>query len=276
MALGAGTASDPRYRYFPAIGAPENEILEYRDRLINPWSMFRNSFMGQAGLGIAYFLGHQWAELDPTVAFEGFRGAFIRDMMDEETGTAVRPVDNLIDPGVEAEVIALVKRGYIPKVVATENDPKIKAAAQVSHDRLNYTLEEMKWPEKRHRHALYFALTGTGLLYTAAEKSYMTLKTIGAPSAVGCPSCGAKLYSPDVPLEVLDRGVEDGAGGYVPAKNLEYATAVAPDETQIDIQEARLPYCPVCPTPTPLEPVDIDPDAAATDFDVFEIGRAHV
>lgn len=262
-----GTAS----HYFPDIGAPEAELLAYRDRLINPWSIFRNQHVGRAGLAISYFLGRQWAELDTSIAFQGVRGAFIREMSDDETGMSVRPVDNIIDPGVEAEVIALVKRGWTPKVAALSNDPQMKAAAQYAHDRLNSLLERQHWPEKRHILGLNFALSGTGLMYTACDKSFRNLKAVPAPDAVRCsnPDCGTRLYSPAVPVEMLEQGVPQDDGSYAPTAHLETARDVMPDETQLDIQEAELGYCPTCPEPYPLEPYTPTLDEAESGLDVF-------
>src|SRR5687768_428122 len=152
------------YRFFPARGASEAELLEYRDYVINPWSVVRNGHMSRIGQAMWYLLGRQWSEFDYSVAFDGVRGAFLRELDIGETGSVVRPVTNEVDPAVEAEVIALVKRRWTPKVFPDNPDPRIKAAAQVAHDRLNYRLEQISWREKRHQLGLHFAIGGTGLV----------------------------------------------------------------------------------------------------------------
>src|SRR5467141_2871458 len=118
-------------RFFPPVGSPESELLAFRDRIINRWSIYRNMHMGRVALSIWYYLGRQWAEFDYAAAFDGVRGAIIRDM---ENSDLPRPITNQISPAVEAEVIALVKKGWVPKVAPNNNDPHIKAAAQVAND----------------------------------------------------------------------------------------------------------------------------------------------
>lgn len=256
-------AADPRGVFFPPKDSAESDLLTFRDRLINRWSVYRNMHMGRIGLALWYFLGRQWSTLDYEAAFEGVRGAILREA-DDDAGI-VRPVTNEIDPAVEQEVIALVKRRWEPQVVPTSNDPKIKAAAQVAEDMLKYRHAQLSWPEKRHQHGLFFCTSGTGLVYTAWDKSYFDLKPIGAPTAVFCPSCSAKLYSPVVPVDTLRAGING-----MPVQHLENARDVLPEENETDVQNAQLNYCPTCPTPTPLQPVEnMDPNEAESGVDVF-------
>lgn len=264
-------AIDQPGKFFPPIGAPENELLDYRDRVINRWSVYRNRHMGRIGLSMAYVLGRQWSEIDYAAAFDGIRGVVLREMGDEGlNNTIVRPVTNEIDPGVEAEVIALVKRRWTPKVYPQNNDPRIKAAAQVAHDRLNYRLEQLLWREKRHQLGYHFAVTGLGLVYTADQRSYMNLKPIGAPTAVFCEACQTKLYSARVPVDTLRLGTPHPSGlGYQPVTNLDTARDVMPDETQDSISEAELTHCPTCPDRQPLQPYAPTPDEAASGADIF-------
>lgn len=266
MAAVVAPPTDPRFRFFPELGAPENELLEFRDRIINPWSARRNMHMGRIGLSMAYFLGQQWSELDYTVAFDGVRGAFLRDMSDDDDISPVRPVTNKIDPMVEAEVIALVKRQWTPKVVPLGQDPRLKAAAQVAKDRLEFRLSpaQLNWREKRHQLALNFPIAGTSLLYSCYDRSYRELKPLPAPDAVACPQCPTKLYSRNVPVETLQAGI-DGQ----PVQHLDTARDVPPSEYATDIEEARLQYCPTCPSPTPLIPYTPTPEEAESAADAF-------
>src|SRR5271169_3385039 len=135
-------------RFFPPVGAPEGDILRYRDRMINRWSIYRNMHMGSAALWIWYYLGRHWSQLDFEASFDGVRGSILRDM---DYADLPRPVTNEIDPAVEQEVINQVMNKWTPKIQASSSDPKIKAAAQVSTDALNYRLEQLNWPEKAHQ-----------------------------------------------------------------------------------------------------------------------------
>lgn len=257
------------YRGFPEKGAPESEILAYRDRLMNRWSIVRNAHMGRIALSFWYHMGRQWSEFDPDGAFDGVRGSILR-MIKEDGGP--RPVTNIISPPVEEEVIALVKRGWVPKVTPSSNDPRIKAAAQVSNDSLNYRLEQIAWPEKRHQLGFNYVVGGTGLVYTGFDESYEALKTVGSPTAVQCPACGTSLYSPDVPVDTLRAGIRGQDGATSPVQHLNTARHTSTDPEaliQPQDEQATLHYCPTCPTPTPLEPYTPTDEEAQSGADAF-------
>lgn len=257
-------------RFFPSKGAPESEILAYRDRRINRFSLFRNSHVGRGALSMWYYLGKQWSEFDIDAAFDGVRGSIIRTIREDGH---VRPVTNEISPAVEQEVIALVQRGWLPKVTPGSNDPRIKAAAQVNHDILNYQLKRMQWDEKRRQLGVNFVTGGTGIIYTGWDRSYAELRTVAVPGAMICSntSCGTKLYSNQVPVGTLQSGI-----GGQPVQHLETARPVPydPDElAQYDdpsgMEMAQLSYCPTCPSPTPLRPYTPTPEEAAEEDDIF-------
>lgn len=253
-------------RFFPPVGSSEADLLAYRDRVINRWSIVRNQNMGRAALSVWYMLGRQWAEFDYAAAFDGVRGAIIRDM---ENSDLPRPITNQISPAIEAEVIALVKKGWIPKVTPQDTDPSIKAAAQISNDILNYRLEELSWPEKRHELGLHFAATGTGLIYTGWDKSYFDLKPIGAPSAVYCPKCSTKLYSADVPVDLLKQGIQGKPVQFL-SDARDTPKELAPlDDDGMPLPMARLGFCPTCPEPVGLKPYEPNEEEAAEGEDVF-------
>ena len=254
-------------RLLPPVGAPEADILRYRDRRINRWSIHRNMHMGRIALSIWYYLSRQWASFDLEASFDGVRGAILRDL---DSADLPRPITNYVDPAVEQEIISLIKHEWIPKVYPTSNDPSIKAAAQVAEDLLNYKLTKLHWPEKRHLHALYFAVGGTGLIYTGWNQSYNELKTIGAPSAVWCdPStggCGTALYSADVPDDLIAGGI-----GGAPTAFANNARPVVPDGADALSQPmTTLGACPTCSDqPRPLTPYEPPPDVAGQQDDPF-------
>lgn len=267
-------AADPRGAWFPPVNSSEVDLLSYRDRIINPWSVYRNQHMGRIGLAFWYFLGKQWAELDTNAAFDGVRGSLLRDISD---GERVCPVTNECDPIIEAEVIALCGKSWTPKAAANSNDPKDKAAAQVTTDWINYRLRQLSWPEKRHQLGLFFAAGGNAMLYTGIERSYMDLVAIGSPSAVYCASCKSTYFSANVPVDLLKSGVtnDDGTGSRYQAYHTDTAQPVGIDDrSDPEVEEAQLQHCPNCASPTPLQPLDqdMDPQLASTGVDPF--GRA--
>lgn len=251
------SSANPDARLFPEIGGPEANLLTFRDRIINPWSQYWNYHMARIGLSMSYFLGRQWASLDIDTVFEGVRGVAIRQAIDDGE---VRPVTNELDPAVEQEVIALVKRKWTPKVTPSSDDPRIKAAAQVSNDQLNYRLEQIAWREKRHRTGLIFATGGISHLWTAWDKSYYDLRPEPSPDAVYCPAegCSTVLFSPDVPVSTLRQGMPRQGGGFDPVQHLSTAKPVYPDPNDFASttdEMATLRYCPTCPEPSQLRPI---------------------
>lgn len=251
MASYAGARS--RGRCFPDIGASEYDLLEFRDRVINRYSVLRNMHMARAALDIWYYLGKQWATIDYAASFDGVRGALIQDL--SESDFYPRPVTNEVDPAVEQTVISIVKRQWTARAVPTSKDPAIKAAAQVQTDLLQYRLEALCWPEKRHQYGLHYATVGTGLLYTAWDRSYADLKPIGAPSAVWCATCGTKLFSPELPVETFQAGINGK-----PVANAHTAQPVEPRDEMMYAdgsgfeERMQLTHCPTCDQPTPLSP----------------------
>lgn len=269
--------SGTNIKIFPADGASEAEYLAYRDRIINPWSQYRNQRMADVALWWAFYLGHQWVDIDPMAAFDGVRGAILQESDLHLPPDYPRPVTNEIDPGVEQAVIAMVQRKWTAKCTPTSDDPAIKAAAQVSTDILQHRLETLRWPEKRRQHAFHYVLGGTGLLYTGVDRTYTKLRVVGAPTAVWCQSCETKLYSPDVPSAAIRGGIEGRPLAFAesakPAPiDATYDTDVMDQADQLDLM--RLQYCPVCSDrANPLVPYDtLTQDEAEHDQDIF--GRA--
>ena len=258
-------------RFFPNQYASEADILRFRDRVINRWSTYRNQHMGRIALSFWYYLGRQWAEFDAEAAFDGVRGAILRDV---DTSDLPRPVTNEISPAMEEEMIALVGRKWVATNTPTSNDPRIKAAAQVAKDQLNYRLEQLKWPMKRRQTALHFAVGGTGLIYSSWDKSYFNLRTVGAPSAVYCGSCSLKLYSPDVPLATFQAGIEG-----MPFSHAESAKELPLGEgegleagkggSDEDARMMRISYCPRCQEASELKPYTVPEEEATGSDDIL-------
>lgn len=252
-------------RFFPPKGASESDLLSIRDRTINRWSTYRNQHMGRIALSFWYYLGRQWATFDAEAAFDGVRGAILREVDD---GDIPRPVTNEISPAMEEEMIALVGRKWVVTNTPTSNDPRIKAAAQVAKDQLNYRLEQIKWPKKRRQAALHFAVGGTGILYSAWDKSYFDLRTIGAPTAVYCESCKNKLYSPEIPIDVFRNGIGGRPFSHAEsAKEMPFESGMSESDRSVEIS-----YCPFCQEAHPLKPYTPTEDEARDGDDL--LGRS--
>lgn len=224
--------------------------------------MYRNRHMGRIALSFWYHLGRQWAEFDAEAMFDGVRGAILRDA---DVSQVPKPVINEIGEAMEAEMVSLASRKWIPNLVPSSNDPRIKAAAQVAKDQLNYRLEQLEWPLIRRMSALHFAVGGTGLLYSSWDKSYFDLRTVGAPSAVYCSACNLKLYSPEIPISLLNQGINGQ-----PFTNTETIRTIEPEDgEEPDEQLLNLVHCPICQAASPLKPYSPNPKEAAEGNDVF-------
>lgn len=269
----SATSPTHDHRVFPPHGASEADLLHFRDRVINPWSMYRNKRMADVALWMWFYLGQQWTDIDPVSAFDGVRGAILQESDLDMPADMPRPVTNTIDPAVEQAVIALVQRKWTAKATPTSSDPAIKAAAQVSTDSLQYRLDVLRWPEKRQQHAFHYALAGTGLLYSGVDRVYTKLRVIGSPSAVWCPACNTKLYSRDVPGETLRAGINGQPVAYgetakpTPIET-DYDTDVMDMAGNLDLQ--RLNYCPTCTDRAiPLQDYSPTEEEAEGELDVF-------
>ncbi len=261
---------------FPPHGAPQSALLEFRDRIIDPWAQHRRRRMADIALWMSFYLGQQWVDIDPYAAFDGVRGSLLMDSDLGMSDDMPRPVTNEIDLGIEQAVIALVQRKWTGKSVPTSADPAIKAAAQVSTDVMQHRLDVLSWPAKRVQHAFHFALAGTGLLYTGVDRNYTQLRVVSNPGAVWCSACGTKLYSANVPSDVLRAGIDGKPVAFadtakpVPFEE-QYDSEVVDMAEDLDLQ--KLNYCPTCDDKmVPLTPYRPTQHEAENDTDVF--GRA--
>lgn len=267
---------------FPPKGALESDLLRYRDRLINPWSIYRNSRLAQVAQDFCYYLGQQWSECDTDGAFDGIRGAILRGSNFGMPDNMPQPTTNEVDPTVEQTVLAMVRREWTFKSVPKSNDPAIKAAAQVATDVMQSRLEALRWPEKRQQHGFQFVLGGTGLIYTNYDCDYKKVRPVGSTYAVHCGSCNTKLYSPDVPLDTLKAPNPNGNGRPVsfldaakptPMESGEYEDVEDPDH-ELNLQ--RLSYCPQCEDAQQLNPYTPTPEEASEGNDYFGRAMGHL
>lgn len=260
------------HRCFPERGADEPSLLSFRDRIINPWSAYRNSHLADVALWISYYLGRQWLDRDVEGSFGGVRGALLRDSTHDMPIDMPRPVTNEVDPAVEQTVISLVQRKWTASAKQNSSDPAMKAAAQVATDLTQFRLDTLDWPTKRHEHACYFTVGGTGLIYTGVDNSYAKLRTIGAPTAVWCASCSNKFYSSDIPADTMRAGINGRPLAFaetakpVPAE--EFTPELFGDAAMLDLQ--RLNYCPICDSQAnPLQPYTPTKNEALSFVDPF-------
>lgn len=267
-------ASGLHHAVFPPHGASEADLLAFRDRVINPWSQYRNRRMQEIALWMSFYLGQQWVDIDPHAAFDGVRGALLSDSDLDMPDDMPRPVTNEIDLGIEQSVIALVQRKWTIAVDPTSSsDPAIKAAAQMATDIAQHRLDVLHWPEKRVQHAFHFALGGTGLIYSGVDRSYTKLRVVGAPGAMWCSSCSTKLYSADVPAAMMRNGIDGKPVAFgetakpVPVAE-QYDIDIMDQAQDLDLQ--RLNYCPTCSDKAvPLQPYHPTQAEAEGEEDVF-------
>src|ERR1700690_2147006 len=71
------------------------------------------------------------------------------------------PVDNIIAPTVDNEIVRLGRREDVPQTTPRKNTPELIAAARLSKGVLQFGLKEVGFPELREQLAFDLVATGT-------------------------------------------------------------------------------------------------------------------
>lgn len=237
----------------PALDAPDQDLLAYRDRHFNFFSAYRSRKMEVAARNLFYTLGRHWVELDTNILIDGARGYVFKDMKAPGDVELPKPVTNYIAPAVEVELASLGKRELVPNVIPTSRDPRIEAAAKEAKKILEYRMEKVGWPEVREMATYLTVVCGTAAIKSFWDETYRDLTTIASPLASYCPNCQLKLSSKVVNREQAGM-VKSNQGSMVDGEE--------PDT-------AVLRHCPECETAAPLLPYKMDPMEAETGMDHF-------
>lgn len=241
---------------FPDPAAPPEALIDYRDSYFNMLSLFRCTKLRDCARDIHYTLGDQWIELDQEILINGSRGYVLRPKAVSDDDMP-RPVTNMIAPTVEVELASLGKRELVPKVITASKDPKIIAATKVAQEVLEYRMQACDWNSIRELVSYMTVVTGTGIIKSYWDESYMDLSLVASTEAVGCDSCGQVLTSPVVGKEEMDSGK---------VMNANMAQEIPPEQPG-DGEKLNLGACPYCPVPSPLAPRELTPEEAeGTDY----------
>jgi hypothetical protein len=190
------TKDDKGYYRVPDLDATDDQILDFKRRHFNFYSVLRNRQMERMARNLLYTYGRQWIELDTEVILAGSRGYVFRDKKSNPDYQMPRPTTNLVAPAVDLEISSLGKRELIPTVVPRSRDPRIEAAAKAAKEILLYRLEELDWPAVRELAIYLTVVCGTGILKSWWDDTYADVTLVQNPSAVSCPSCGVSFSSP--------------------------------------------------------------------------------
>jgi hypothetical protein len=251
--ISAGRQKDrPLVRRLPAEGSDPGLIRDYRDRVFNRHSAYRNRHMERMALSLLYQLSRQWVEPDYEVLIDSVRGFVFRDMRQASMIQMPRPVTNYIAPSVEVELASLGKRELTPKVLTTSNDPRIEAAAKVAQEVLDYRLKTLGWADIRELATFLTVVIGTSCIRSYWDETYSDLTPIGAPNAVACQQCGQTLASPNIPRGLVDQ---------VPRHR--ETLRDMPIELGSDEASVQVTHCPTCEVPSLLTPMSLGPEEAA-------------
>lgn len=238
-------ARDNRYSYaastgspliFPPAGSDEPLIVDYKNRHFNYTSLYRDRVMERISTNLYYVGGRQWIELDTEVIMDS-RGYILKNQKQTGEAELPRPVSNYIAPAVEVEMAALGRRELMPKVVAGSQDPAIQAAVRRANDIMAYKLDKLDWGRLRDLFTYLTIVTGTGIICSRWDEPWTNLDRVPTPNAMGCPRCGLRVASPEIPSKDLP-GV------------------AFPESAKINGDSATLELCPRCENPTQLVPIN--------------------
>lgn len=234
----------------PDLDAEDSEILDFRDKWFNYFSVYRCRHMERMALALHYQLSRQWMELDNEILVDGVRGYAFRDARNNSEVEMPRPVTNYIAPAVEVEMASLSKRELVPNVISTSKDPRIEAAAKQAKKILDYRLKTLNWPEARELATFLTIVTGTSVVKSYWDETYSDLTKIAAPGAVSCPLCGTTAASPLVNNDQLPQ-----------LQNQSGLQSVVSDDPDAPPQ-SQMTNCPTCSEPVPLQPYQPSPEEA--------------
>lgn len=236
---------------FPEIGAPENELLDYRTRYFNFNSVWRNRQMERMAICNYYQMNRQWIELDSELIPDGSRGYVLRDMFQKDSFRMPRPVLNYVGEAVGVEQAALGKRQLVPNVLATSTDPRVEAAAREAKKILEDRLKKNDWPSIRELVTFQSIVCGTGILRSYWDQSHAD--TVPAPFDDNriCPACATPVANAS---KVPEKAVQ-GSGF-----NLGEPQGVDLINTERTFDMTACPRCqsPMVPLDKPVADGDLD------------------
>jgi hypothetical protein len=242
------TRDDKGYYRVPDLDATDDQILDFKRRHFNFYSVLRNRQMERMARNLLYTYGRQWIELDTEVILAGSRGYVFRDKKSNPDYQMPRPTTNLIAPAVDLEIASLGKRELTPTVVPRSRDPRIEAAAKTAKEILQYRLDKMDWPALRELVIYLTVVCGTGILKSYWDDTYADVTLVQSPSAVSCPSCGISFQSPRLTSDHLDIGKSN-------APQADFSNVSDSPTSMDDIGDDGMPpkqmlqmsTCPFCP-----------------------------
>lgn len=238
----------------PDIGAPESELIDYKDRYFNFNSVWRNRQMERMAVCNYYQMNRQWIELDMELIPDGSRGYVLRDMMNADMYQMPRPVLNYVGEAVGVEQAALGKRQLVPQVLATSTDPRVEAAAKSAKKILEDRLKRNNWPAIRELVTFQAIVCGTGVLRCYWDQSHADTAPAPFPDNRICPNCATPVGNASNVPEAALKG-----SGMVP-EGVEPSVDPATISKSFDMTD-----CPRCGSPM----VPLDQEVAEGDLDQF-------
>lgn len=184
------------YRFPDDRSSPE-EVLSYRNRVFSKYAVYRRRTEARMAVAMQYMIDNQWLDLMastyPDPAF-GYRLKLLQTDQD----MIPRPVTNILAPNIEVELATYNKRKFMPKAVAATNMPWDMEAARKATDVLKYRAEVESWSVVRQRFGLFLVGTGTGVMRSWWDETYLETDRVPSPLAVRCMACQQLYQQPTV------------------------------------------------------------------------------
>jgi len=251
----------------PTLKSTDDRVKQYMARLINPISPRRRWVTQRAALNSWMYHGRQW--IDSVGALSAGQGVYhFREISKQSLAAYKRPVTNIIAPAVDNEVARLTKKEYVPETATSKRHQDWLAAARLAKDYVTWQVNSRAWGDKREQLAFNLCVDETAIARSFWDEDRNLMEAVGAPEARKCPSCEAKLASPQLPHTMLETGLPSPGGGFREFKGAATVKETGPVPQGAENYNIEAVHCPMCGE-SELEPYDVEPDEAAEGADAL-------
>jgi hypothetical protein len=236
--------------WIPYLGAPENKVLAFVERICNHRSSYRRFHMKRMSRNLLHYLGYQWLSDDPLILGDTSGYFFYRGVDRDTAGDIPTPVTNYTSVACDNEHARIGKKAWTFKVLADKGTPRIRAAAQLAQDILRSKLDRQNWEDKRDVSIMDAIITGTTALMSRFDLSIVQEMVAPVDAAKICSQCGEIISSETLPVEYKSRIVQ---------------TDAIQDVSEETLSVKACPFCGGA-----LQSIDLTPDQAEFGADAFD------
>lgn len=183
----------------PKRGSSAEQWKQFLDSFCDDKSPYRQERLAEWAEAKAFWESMQWTQKVPyQQAGRVPRFSSIKD------DTIPMPVTNVVLGLLDNEYSKLDKKKAKGKVRSKVKRQGEQGAAEAGDEILDHHLDQLKWPRIRRNAAFRFVTTGTMLLHSLWETTYLDTVRVGIDNACKClnPECGCTYASREVKPEI--------------------------------------------------------------------------